>query len=550
MSTFEVRALEIHNSRMWRWSAIDEALGFIAETGMNALVLHQNDLIDALVFPSTYISSETFYQRWPVLRSRLLANRLYITQVIEAAAGVSADVYLEVKELSFPEQLLQLKPDLLGPSGAVCPTHPFFMEYLEGKVTELFSELPGLAGIIVSPATREAKASIATRTCSCERCEATDPRAWYEALIGAMHRPIAANGKTLVVRDFAYSASEQGVLVPAARAVSDDIVMALKNVPHDFWPTFPDNPLIGQTGGLRQWMEYDVFGQYVGLGIVPCDLSEDVRERFRYSAERGVTGVLLRTDWELIDDTSVVNSLNEVNLVAGALLARDLDALDDEIYGIWISRGVRTAVRPESCQPGRLEVADNAALVDLMRGTWPILREAVFTRGHVFQFSSKVPTSLDDLLFVAHGYHGREQWDPGSSARVAISRDNFAEIRAEKDRALQGARALRASLRPAIMATQAGDADLAETFDLLVLYADLFRHAIAAGFAVAVAISDDGEDQDRATARDEVVALEDFTTGLPGILADISAPFYLRGLMNVATIGAFAADLRRRIEER
>ncbi|MCR2811144.1 MULTISPECIES: hypothetical protein [unclassified Microbacterium] len=510
-------------------------------------MLHQNDLIDALVFPSTYISSETFYSRWPVLRSRLLANRLYMNQVIARADEIGAGVFLEVKELSFPEQLIELKPDLLGPDGAVCPTHPFWTEYLGAKTRDLFELLPGIEGIVVSLATRESKASIATGSCECERCLATDPQVWYEIMIRAMHGPMAMLGKTLVVRDFAYSAGQQGVLVPAAKAVSNDIVMALKNVPHDFWPTFPDNPLIGHTDGLRQWIEYDVFGQYVGLGIVPCDLLDDIRSRLEYSARHGAEGVILRTDWELIDDTSVFNSLNEVNAIAASLLAADPSLPDLTIHETWVTRGIRTSLLPESSQPGRDVVADPQRLIAVMADTWPVLREIVFTRDHVFQFSSKVPGSLDDMLFVAHGYHGREQWDPGSSATVAITSANLAAIVEEKDRAFAGASGLRARVEPSIMVDPDAGQRLVETFDLLVLYADLFRRAIVAAFAVAVAL-DDGGSASGDKARVALDELSELADTLPERLPVAGTTFYIRGLLNPDTVAGFAADLRCRLK--
>ena len=82
-----------------------------------------------------------------------------------------------------------------------------------------------------------------------------------------MYRPLAKAGMRLVVRDFSYTADHQFAMVEAARSVSKDITMALKKAPHDYYPTFPDNPAIGCCDSdMRQWVEFDTWGQYFGLG--------------------------------------------------------------------------------------------------------------------------------------------------------------------------------------------------------------------------------------------------------------------------------------------
>src|ERR1700712_5433918 len=128
MAAFAVRGLEIHNARMWRWGAINQSLDFMSSNGLNTLILHQNDLIDSLVFPPGYVSADLLYTRWPILRSTLASNRLYMKKVVAEAARRGIDVYFEVKELWFVDQVLELFPELRSETGAVCPTNPFWYE--------------------------------------------------------------------------------------------------------------------------------------------------------------------------------------------------------------------------------------------------------------------------------------------------------------------------------------------------------------------------------------------------------------------------------------
>ena len=476
-----------------------------------------------------------------------MANRQYLQQVIDRAAGNGIVVYLEVKEFSYPEPLIQLHPDLLGPNGAICPTHPLLFEYTRAKVTDLYQKMRGLSGLIISIATRESKASIATGACDCKRCADTDHREWYESVIRSFHTPSKAAGKRLVVRDFAYSAAEQGVLVPAAKHISNDIAIALKVVPHDFWPTFPDNPMIGHSDGLEQWVEYDVFGQYSGLGVVPSGLLDDIRARFQNAATKGASGVLLRTDWELIDEVSVFSSLNMVNLWGAALLAEDLRTTDAEIIARWLDEGIRTAIRPESTQHTPVTIVDPAArdaITDLIRSSWDVLSGTGFTLGHVFQYSSRLPPTLEDLFYVAHGYHGREQWDPGSSERVTPTAENVAAIVEEKQRAYERVVTLTDRVRPGLTnLPEPMRTELERTLDLFILYVDMFRSAISAAFLVALA----GQLEEPADRRRAEEAIHDFDT-LRGSIARgldrVEAPFYVRGIFSAELLGGLAQNLR------
>lgn len=547
--SFAIRALEIHNSRMWRWSAIAEALEFMSRAGMNTLVLHQNDLIDQIVFPARFVPAGIMYDRWPILRSTLVANRLYLSRLIAAAAAAGVGVMLEVKEISFPAELLEVRPDLRGPSGAVCPTHPFWDSYLRAKVEDLYEALPGLGGLILSIATRESKASLVTRACPCERCASADLRDWYETVLRAFAEPLRGRGRPLVVRDFAYRAEDQYALRAAAAAVSPDTVLAVKNVPHDFWPTFPHNPLLGAPE-LSKWAEFDAFGQYCGLGVVPCGLLADLRYRMRHCFDQGVSGVIIRSDWEMINDASAFNSLNMLNIHGAALISGDLSATDDAVYRSWLDRGVTTALQPESMRR-TLEVPRGeralAVLRHMMDSTWPIVERALYTRGHVFQYSSKIAPTLDEFLFVAQSFHGREDWDPGSLAQVTPTYENVRAILREKDEALEMALALRRSVDVSDLGVS-GElaADIRASLDLLVRHVQMYRHVVSSGFLTALALGSP-HPGDRVRAAESIAALREFRLRTADWLARSAYPFYVYWLFDVDLLARFESDLGERL---
>ena len=214
---FVHRALEIHSSRMWQWAQVEEALRFMDKFGLNALVFHQNDIVDHVVFPEKFFPPELMWKRNPVRLHSVHQNRHYINKVAREAKRLGIGFYFEIKEIWFVEQLLEQVPQVRNPDGTICPTHPFWWDLLDVKMRELVEVIPDLAGVIVSPGTRESKATIAANACRCARCRATDPTAWYTQLLTAMHRPRAAAGRTFAVRDFSYSADQQSRMLDAAR---------------------------------------------------------------------------------------------------------------------------------------------------------------------------------------------------------------------------------------------------------------------------------------------------------------------------------------------
>jgi hypothetical protein len=550
MEYFNLRGLEIHNSRMWRWASVEKALDLMSKTGLNALIFHQNDLIDNLVFPKAYFTQEMMYTRWPIRRSTIVSSQLYIRQVIRKAKSLGIDFYFEVKELWYPDNLLELFPELRTPEGKVCPTDPFWFEFLEVKIRELLEVLPDFTGIIMSPATRESKVSIAANPCGCHRCQSTDNGDWYKQLLQAMHQPLAEQGKTLVVRDFSYTVGEQGAVVEAAAAVSSDIVVALKNVPHDFWPTFPNNPKIGETNGLPQWVEFDVWGQYCGLGVFPCSLVEDLQQRLQYCREKGVSGVWFRTDWELMNETSAFNSFNMLNLWGGALLAGNPDMKLDPIYEKWAAEGIVSSLYTESTHrdavvPSSKDAADK--LKRFMQASWAVIEKTLYARGHVFQYSSKVSPTVNDFFYVMNSYQSRDQWDPGAAELVTLTDANIAAIIAEKQAAVEEVGQLRSILEPETLGvphTFIQETDL--MLDLYHYYVKTFYFAVKASFLTKKAMTTN-QAEDAKLARTAADELSAFRKQLASRMEDTYYPFYLYWMLDENLLLSLETDIYKQL---
>ena len=547
MRQFGFRGLEFHSSRMWQFAQVERALEVMAATGLNALIFHQNDLIDWLVLPSRYFSDDLMWKRWPVRLHRVMNNRQYIRSVVRAAQARGIAFYPEVKELWFTEELLEVKPELRNPDGTLCPHNPFWWELLETKVDELLEAIPDIGGIIVSPGTRESKVSVSTSTCGCPRCARASPLDWYTALLDAMYRPLAARGKTLAVRDFSYTADHQSLIIEAAVRCSPDVVISLKNTPHDYYPTFPTNPRIGHCGPLRQWAEFDTWGQFFGLGFFPVGVAEDMQARMRECHAKGVTGIALRTDWEGLTEASAFNSFNLLNVFAGGLLSGNVDADLREAYRAWAEHGLLSPLKPGSCleAPVRPQAPDAVdRLRAFMQASWAVVEKALFVRGHLFHEDDMFPETVKKAFAMMVEIHGRDEWEPGASRRLEPTEENLRAIFAEKEAAEKEVAALRGILRPDALGLPPEFVREIDTIlELYALYVRGFTRCAEVCFRTRKA-SQSGEARDVAAAQDSVGNLRAYRDEVANRLRGTRYPHYVYWLLDVERLDALAADAR------
>ncbi len=548
MGGFGLRGLEIHSSRMWQLAQVRRTLDLMGPLGLNALIFHQNDLIDQLVLPLAYFPEELMWKRNPVRMHTVYNNRAYINTVVREARDAGVELYVEVKELSFPELLPEIVPGLMNPDGSLCPHHPFWWQFLSAKVAELLEVVPDLAGVIVSPGSRESKVSISTNRCSCEGCRSRTPLDWYASLLAAMHGPLAAAGKTLAVRDFSYTVEQQSLMIAAADRCSERVVVTLKNTPHDYYPNFPHNPRIGDCGAHRQWVEFDAWGQFYGMGFFPVGIVEDIRSRIEHCRAKGVDGVWFRTDWEVINEASCANSLNLLNVFAGAMLASDPEADSREIHRRWASYGLVSPLKSGSiAQVPAVPTAAGAAdaLAALMRDSWKVMEKAVYVRGHLFHEDDQYPNSVERAFDMMVRIHGRDQWEPGASKRLEPTAENIAIIYAEKAAAVAEAARLSSTFDPrALGVPEELAADLAVVLELYVLYVEGFARCARACFSLRRAqVTRAAGDVE--AARGALDGLADLRGLIAKRLDGTRYPHYVYWLLDEKRVAALAADVER-----
>lgn len=440
---FEVRALEIHSRRMWTWKAVETAFGLMKKMNMNTLIFHRDDLqTEVIGYEPPYFPHGTEYHGNVIQRSHTdslygSTTRDFMRVVVSEAKKRNIDVFLEICELEFPDGLSEVHPEIWGANGTYCPTTPFWWGYTRTKYDQLFNIIPDLAGIVVSPGTFESKLSISQGACQCASCKTTTPAEWYTNLIRSMYESIHKHGKTLVVRDFAYTKAAQNLVLNAAMRVSPDIVTALKTTPHDFYMTFPNNDRIGHVGSNRQWIEYDVWGQFYGMGLYPVGIVEFLQKHVQYARAHGAIGAQWRTDLEAMMEESDFNSFNLLNLIAGAMLSQNTTQDIDNTYRAWLQIGLLDSLIPETVEPPPVPIPEAylGRLKDFMKASYAVALKAFYVRGFLFYRNGRFFDSVD-TAFLNISRLGMQDWVPGVDKLIEPTDENIAAITAEKDEAL------------------------------------------------------------------------------------------------------------------
>jgi hypothetical protein len=487
-SGYETRALEVHDFvRIWDLDEVRRRLKFMVSNDMNALVLHEPGIIDKIVFPAKFMGGTSegdslfdIYQQideaiyYYALRENLnLYRRDYLKQLIHEAAEAGIAVYLEDKELWFKDFILKRSPELMK-AGVFCPSDPIWWEeFLPSKYQELFIGLPELAGVVSSVGTGESRLAISnTFACECDRCKRLHPADWYRNIIAGMYQSFHKAQKKLVVRDFIYQKEEQEQFARALEQLPQEIVLSLKNTPHDFYPTFPDNPLIGGVGSREQWIEYDVHGQYFAWGLTPSIMTDDLRHRLRYGLEKGVRGYIMRTDWEGVQGLSCFDTPNLINLYGAAILGSKIHANVREIYTKWLTE--ERLVR-DSISAAQLKTCVDWC-VEVLEQTWPVVRSIAYVNGTVFTDNSAFHVNLKQPRWIAETHHSLKNWDAEAEDALSLTPTNVRRILGEKDTALQVANKLYEQVKghnPGF--DEHAYADLVRRFEFLRTYAEGFR---------------------------------------------------------------------------
>ncbi|MDP8223975.1 MAG: hypothetical protein P9L99_11495 [Candidatus Lernaella stagnicola] len=220
--------------------------------------------------------------------------------------------------------------------------------------------------------------------CTCDWCEENEPTgnpllAWMyprqperaRMVYDAVGQVVLDEfGKKLRMRTFLHQPLEIGWLRKSLTEgdVDSRLMVMSKDVPQDWQPYYPHNPLIGDVGYRHQIIEMDLGNEYWGKGEI---LNSQVDYIFyRYSHDRlvGARGGAARIER---GSEHALGTANEINVYAFTRLLQDEAATPDQVYREWFQQ--RYGIGPET------PAAD--ALKDIFRNSFYAMRKMYYTLG-------------------------------------------------------------------------------------------------------------------------------------------------------------------------
>ena len=421
------RGLEFHGKSFWFHDKVEYALDLIRDYDMNAFILHESDFMTDFIYPSGILDPYAPWDGAPVRRGEnaLQNNIYYFKDLLKRASRKNVDVWLNIKELTFPDEILGVRKDLMN-DGVYCPTHPFWTEMLRAKYKDLCNWYPEIKGIIVSAGSPEGKTTLSQRKCKCQRCLETNITDWYLMILKPIYEELSSKGMKLAVREFSYTKDHQDAITSAIDQMPPDVIYCIKITAHDFYPTFPDNSLIETINSRPKWIEYDTMGQYYGWGLVPCPMFNDIEERFAGSINNNVDGAVLRVEWERVNNWNSIYNPNRINLYLTAMGAVGKRISPKEAVINWLEE-----------EKIIYSSQDLALLVDYFLDCWNIIKGALYINDFVLADSSMIPMSIERAWWSMADKHSLAEWFPHRKTDLEMDESKAAAYIKEKKDSLE-----------------------------------------------------------------------------------------------------------------
>lgn len=218
-----------------------------------------------------------------------------------------------------------------GPNGTINLDDPKFWEWFKEDYRRMLNLVPEADGLVLTFIETGAYA---------EKQYSVNMKTSEEKLAAVVNAVsdivIAERGKKLYIRTFAYSEEEYKSTVGCIEHIkSDEVILMMKETPHDFFLTHPDNSYIRKMD-RPTIVEFDSGNEYSGQGVIANTWPEYTMKRWgSYINCPNVTGYVARTD--RYEDTSILGSANEIQLYALKRMTEEQTVSIMQVYNEFIT---------------------------------------------------------------------------------------------------------------------------------------------------------------------------------------------------------------------
>ena len=227
-----------------------------------------------------------------------------------------------------------------GPGGTIDLDNPKFWEWFKADYRALMDLSPKADGVVLTFIETGARAE---RQHSTKLLTNQDKLA---AVVNAVADVVIGERKlTLYARTFSYTHEEYRNIAGAiAKFQRPEVRLAMKEVPHDFFLTHPNDFFAG-TIARPTLIEFDTGAEYNGQGLIANTWPEHILERARDLLRRPhVTGYVARTDRYGL--TRIIGRPSEINLLALKRISEDPKVTAEAVYDEYITQRYGRAALP------------------------------------------------------------------------------------------------------------------------------------------------------------------------------------------------------------
>ncbi len=212
-----------------------------------------------------------------------------------------------------------------GPDSTIDFDNSAFWEWFSDDYRTMLDKVPNVQGLVLTfietGARAEDQHSIKMKTHQEKIAAVVD--AVTQVVINERHLK-------LYLRTFSYTHKEYENVIGALEHVkSNDVVLMMKESPHDFFLTHPNNPYVGKID-RPTIVEFDCGNEFSGQGVIANTWPEYIARRWKdYLQRPNVIGYAARTD--RYGDTGVIGRPSEILLYALKRFGQDATLSVDSI---------------------------------------------------------------------------------------------------------------------------------------------------------------------------------------------------------------------------
>lgn len=230
------------------------------------------------------------------------------------------------------------------------------------------------------------------------------PEQWKHSM-KVLHRILRLHGKKLVLRDYLDDSWPRRQLHNTLSSLPDDVRVSMKATAMDYRPGFANNPELMSFLGNKKWIEFDLWGIDYDWTLLPCMLVNEIQGRLSWAhavAGDELEAISARISWEWINNSSLLDSVNEINLYGLAQLINHSDSGDlhaAALFQRWLhdNHGVNGANSLDAVQ-------------SLFFNSYDWMCKTPYFLGRLLHRHSQLPHTLEQAIPLLHAETRSANW--------------------------------------------------------------------------------------------------------------------------------------------